>query len=84
MVCVGSVWLSWKFLKEGFIKTLRTVEKGERCVGKLSLLKLSTSMAVGATYLAADAIQCDMPRDYQKNYSVFFNYEPVCKFPKTS
>ncbi|XP_047113104.1 N-acetyl-D-glucosamine kinase isoform X1 [Schistocerca piceifrons] len=78
VVCVGSVWLSWDLLKNGFVSRLQEPPQNEcdQPVCELSLLKLTTSMAVGATYLAADAIGIDMPRDYRQNYTVFYHYKP--------
>ncbi|XP_063237564.1 N-acetyl-D-glucosamine kinase isoform X2 [Bacillus rossius redtenbacheri] len=74
VVCVGSVWLSWEHLKPGFIGHLRSEAARPADVRELSLLRLTTSMAIGAVYLAAKEISFDLPRDYQENYTVFFHY----------
>ncbi|XP_021931116.1 N-acetyl-D-glucosamine kinase isoform X2 [Zootermopsis nevadensis] len=72
VVCVGSVWLSWEYLKPGFIAQLKeTAPK----LQKLSLLRLTTSMATGAVYLAAKDINVDLPRNYTDNYKIFFTYD---------
>lgn len=70
IVCVGSVWLSWKFLKGGFIKILNTTN----IPFEITLVKLTNSMGLGACYMAADSINYDLKRDYSKNYEVFFSY----------
>lgn len=73
IICVGSVWLSWELLKKGFIQELNK----HKIPFELRLLKLkaNVSMAIGAYYMAADAIDFPMPRDYSKNYEIFFNYD---------
>lgn len=70
IVCVGSVWLSFDLLKEGFLKEL---SRHSICY-ELRFKKLKESMAIGACYLAADSIKFDLSRDYSKNYEVFFSY----------
>lgn len=73
IICVGSVWLSWELLKPGFIKELNQ----QKIPFELRLLQLkpNVSMAVGAYLMAADAVDFPMPRDYSKNYEIFFIYE---------
>jgi N-acetylglucosamine kinase len=73
IICVGSVWLSWELLKTGFIKELNQ----SKIPFELRLLQLkpNVSMAIGAYYMAADSVDFPMPRDYSKNYEVFFNYD---------
>lgn len=70
-MCVGSVWLSWDLLKQGFLKELdcSNVKFG------LNLKRLTEKMAFGAVYLAADTIDYDLPRDYTKNYEIFHCYQ---------
>lgn len=70
IVCVGSVWKSWELLKPGFIKELSTALIDIR----ISMATLTQTMALGATYLGADAIDFDLKRDYSKNYEVFYCY----------
>lgn len=73
IICVGSVWLSWELLKPGFIKELNQ----QKIPFELRLLQLkpNVSMAVGAYLMAADAVDFPMPRDYSKNYEIFFSYD---------
>lgn len=72
IICVGSVWQSWGLLKPGFIKQLNQ----NKIPFELNLMQLkpNVSMAVGAYYMAADAVDFPMPRDYSKNYETFFSY----------
>jgi N-acetylglucosamine kinase len=72
IICVGSVWLSWDLLRPGFIKELHEHE----IKFELRLLKLrpDISMAVGSIFMAADSVQFSLPRNYEKNYEIFFSY----------
>lgn len=71
VICVGSVWKSWHLLKNGYSKEFakRTVAHG------INLVHLTEAMALGATYIAADAIEYyHIPRDYTKNFETFHHY----------
>lgn len=70
IVCVGSVWKSWHLLKQGFVKELNTIPIDY----SISMTNLTQTMALGATYLGADAINYDLKRDYGKNCEVFYCY----------
>lgn len=70
VVCVGSVWKSWHLLEPGFSKE---IDATERRFG-LKLLRLTQSMAIGAAYIAADAIKFYLPRNYENNYEIFHRY----------
>lgn len=70
IVCVGSVFLSWDLLKEGFVKELNNIDIP---IG-LSFKRLKQKMAMGAVYIAADSINFNLPRDYSKNYEMFYYY----------
>lgn len=72
MICVGSVWKSWEFLKDGFISKLDGSKEGPQ---ELSLLKLLTGAETGAAYLAAKTIQYSLPKNYGDNYKVFHVYK---------
>lgn len=72
VVCVGSVWKSWDLLKFGFS---REILKSRNKFG-LNLISLTQAMAIGAVYLAADAIDYKLPRDYVHNYDVFQHFTP--------
>jgi len=71
VICVGSVWKSWEFLREGFISRLSSSPSGP---DKVALLKLLTGASKGAAYLAAKAIDYDLPKCYEQNFNVFFEY----------
>lgn len=71
ILCVGSVWLSWHLLKSGFVFYIQNNTNIE----KFSLMKLKTTSAVGAAYMAADKHKFHLPRDYTKNYEVFYTYK---------
>jgi len=75
IICVGSVWKSWELLKPGFTKELDQ----RKIPSELRLLRLKpdVSMAVGAYYMAADSVDFPMPRDYTKNFEIFFKYGGV-------
>lgn len=70
VVCVGSVWKSWHLLEPGFSKEINTTEHRFG----LKMLRLTQSMAIGATYIAADAIKFNLPRNYANNYKIFHRY----------
>lgn len=79
IVCVGSVWLSWELLKNGF-----TTELSQFSIPyELKLMKLTQSMGNGAAYLAADSVKFELPRDYSKNYELFYNYT-ACRNGKSN
>lgn len=70
IVCVGSVWLSWNLLREGFLKELNH----HKISFGLKLVTITKTMAYGAVYLGADGIKFDLPRNYEDNYKVFYHY----------
>lgn len=72
VLCIGSVWISWELLKKGFINELR--EHNIPIEIRLLKLKSEVSPAVGSIYVAADSIEFPLPREYSKNYEIFFSY----------
>lgn len=70
ILCVGSVWLSWHLLKDGFAKWLR--ENSD--IKELTLVRSVAPMAVGAVYMAADRLKLPLQRDYEHNYNVIYSY----------
>ncbi|KAK4876188.1 hypothetical protein RN001_012610 [Aquatica leii] len=70
VLCVGSVWLSWDLLREGFIQWMDE----HTTIKQLSLVRLTTTMAVGAAFMAADRLHIPLPRDYKQNYQEFYRY----------
>lgn len=73
VVCVGSVWQSWNLLESGFTRQLESA----KFKYDLKLLKLTNTMAFGAAYLAADTFDLMLPRDYSKNYEIFYSHRTV-------
>ncbi|KAL6262961.1 hypothetical protein P5V15_005749 [Pogonomyrmex californicus] len=71
VICVGSVWKSWKFMKKGFVNEIHD----KRVVDELSLLRLTTTSALGACYLAAEKIDCPFVKPYDSNVEIFFHYK---------
>ena len=68
---MGSVWNSWEFLKPGFVGELK---KAAPELKRLSLRRLTTSVAIGLVYLAAKEINFDLPGNYSKNHDILFTY----------
>ncbi|CAH1185509.1 unnamed protein product [Phyllotreta striolata] len=71
VTCVGSVWLSWELLKQGFVQEL----DAKSDIRELTLIRLNTEMGTGAVYLASDRLEIPLERDYSKNYAVLYNYK---------
>ncbi|XP_011164703.1 N-acetyl-D-glucosamine kinase isoform X2 [Solenopsis invicta] len=71
VICVGSVWKSWKFMKNGFVNEIHN----RSIVDELSLLHLTTTSALGACYLAAEKINCPFVKPYDSNVENFFHYK---------
>ncbi|XP_067619011.1 N-acetyl-D-glucosamine kinase isoform X2 [Eurosta solidaginis] len=70
VVCVGSVWHSWHLLKEGFELAMDKYD----VPFDIKLVTITKSMAYGACYLAADAINYKLPRNYLDNFDVMYHY----------
>lgn len=83
VVCVGSVWKSWKLMEKGFTQKLKPVPKScipsvcssGPAVEEFSLLRLKTGPETGAAYLAAKIVNYPLPKTYEENYEVFFHYK---------
>ncbi|XP_076240222.1 N-acetylglucosamine kinase isoform X2 [Calliopsis andreniformis] len=71
VICVGSVWKSWKFMQDGFVEEIHN----SRILDELSLLRLTKPAAVGACYLAAEKIDCIFDKPYDKNVEIFYHYK---------
>lgn len=57
--------------------------RNKRLVDELSLLRLTTTSALGACYLAAEKINCSFIKPYDSNVEVFFHYKRDRDYPKT-
>lgn len=71
VICVGSVWKSWKFMKEGFLNEIHN----SLVIDELTLLRLTATSALGACYLAAEKINCPFVKPYDENVETFFHYK---------
>lgn len=80
IICVGSVWLSWDFIKPGFLQVLDE----QKLPFDIEFVRLTTSTALGTIYLAADFIKFNFAREFEKNYNVFFKYEGRTLFGKAA
>jgi len=74
VVCVGSVWKSWSLLKQGFLQGIKD-DAGKPAVPELTMVKLSVSMATGATYLGARAAKKTIPKTFNRNVEQFFHFQ---------
>lgn len=71
VICVGSVWKSWKYLKDAFLDEIHK----SLIVDEFSLLRLTVTSALGACYLAAEKIDCPFVKPYDQNVETFFHYK---------
>lgn len=71
VACVGSVWLSWSLLKEGFVRHI----EDNTDIQKLMLIRVICPSGLGAAYMACDKLGLDVPRSYNKNYEILFRYK---------
>lgn len=76
IICVGSVWLSFPLLQEGFRKGLQKAN----VTFDVNLIRLNKSTAFGACYHAADTKKFDLPRNYTDNFDILvqYSYESEC------
>lgn len=72
MVCVGSVWKSWDALKPGFLEVLDSADN--QSLTEASLIRLKSSVASGATYLAAKTFGFHFTQNQSDTYKVLFHY----------
>ncbi|XP_031825732.2 N-acetylglucosamine kinase isoform X1 [Nomia melanderi] len=71
VICVGSVWKSWEHMKDSFLNEIYDSE----AVDELTLLRLTVSAAVGASYVAAEKINWAFPKSYEKNAEQFYHFK---------
>eukprot|EP00040_Diaphanoeca_grandis_P043809 m.10325 g.10325 ORF g.10325 m.10325 type:complete len:339 (+) comp8251_c0_seq2:35-1051(+) len=64
IVCTGSVWKSWEYIKGGFVAEL---ESAPLCPSSYKLLQLSESAAVGAAFLGAKQEGTHIAIDFDAN-----------------
>ncbi|XP_078485047.1 N-acetyl-D-glucosamine kinase-like [Ciona intestinalis] len=68
VVCVGSVWKNWKYIKESFMETLRSHLQGK--VSSITLVELSGNSAIGSAVIGAKHANIPISVDLSKNYRV--------------
>ncbi|CAL8082445.1 unnamed protein product [Orchesella dallaii] len=71
IVCVGSVWKSWEFMKPGFIRLLE-LDTDTPKLPKFSLLKLTVTSAFGAACFSCK--EFNLPRKYEEIVQVFYSF----------
>ncbi|XP_053976911.1 N-acetyl-D-glucosamine kinase isoform X2 [Hylaeus volcanicus] len=71
VICVGSVWKSWGFMKDAFLEEIHD----SHAMDELTLLRLTASSAIGAGYLAAEKIDWIFTKPYEKNVNVLYHYK---------
>ncbi|XP_015604181.1 N-acetyl-D-glucosamine kinase isoform X2 [Cephus cinctus] len=72
VICVGSVWKSWNFIKTGFTEAIHA----SNIIDELTLHHLTTSSAIGACYLAADHVkEIRLKKNYANNIDSFYHYK---------
>ncbi|XP_015439368.1 PREDICTED: N-acetyl-D-glucosamine kinase isoform X2 [Dufourea novaeangliae] len=70
IICVGSVWKSWEHMKDAFLNEIHD----SNVIDELTLLRLTTSAAVGACYVAAEKIDWAFTKPYKDNVETFYHY----------
>lgn len=77
VICVGSVWKSWEYLKAGFLEGIQPQTDEEKVLKKvcLMILKNEAKASVGASSWAARKSGFEFTLDYSKMSDVFFNHE---------
>lgn len=58
-------------MENGFVNEIHN----RNVVDELSLLRLTTTSALGACYLAAEKIDCPFVKPYDSNVEIFFHYK---------
>lgn len=71
VVCVGSVFKSWKLLETGFIQCMRS-RASETAIREVTLLSLTKDASVGAAALGARSADKTLPLDYSSNAKIFY------------
>ncbi|CAG5086065.1 Oidioi.mRNA.OKI2018_I69.PAR.g11100.t1.cds [Oikopleura dioica] len=67
VICVGSVWKSWGFMKEFFVNVLQKTSK----LKELTLVRPKVTSAYGAARLACREAKLELNMDLEKNYELF-------------
>ncbi|GAB1603878.1 N-acetyl-D-glucosamine kinase-like [Argonauta hians] len=78
IVCVGSMWRNWRFIKEGFVKELQNGQSKSKIISRVSLLQLKVNGAIGAAYIGAKTAGFLLPLDYKSNADVLDTFTLDC------
>ncbi|XP_003747705.1 N-acetyl-D-glucosamine kinase [Galendromus occidentalis] len=68
IVCVGSLFLSWDLMKEGFVETLGSDVPEYTCV------RPTVSAAIGAAYHASSVAGSKIPVNFSENFEILHHY----------
>ena len=76
IICVGTVWKSWIYLKEGFLQGIAPQTDEEKQLKEFTLLRLKpgAKASVGAAAWAAKHAGHTLQLDYSKMSEEFFNH----------
>lgn len=72
IVCIGSVWKSWKYLQPGFLDVLGLYPSQVPRLTRFSLMRLNVSAPFGAACYSAQG--CSIPRKYDEIVQVFYSH----------
>lgn len=72
VVCVGSVFRSWDYLKDGLLSVLAR----RKVKTELQFVRLLVPSAMGAAWLAAKCVNYALPRDDEAMCQIFHHYTP--------
>ena len=72
VVAVGAVFKSWDLMQVGFVQQVSTH------LSSFTILQLTSSLALGAAYMAAKEVNFDLPKNYAQN-SI-----PLCRWTKST
>ncbi|XP_064649337.1 N-acetyl-D-glucosamine kinase-like isoform X1 [Lineus longissimus] len=75
IVCVGNVWKSWDLLIEGFKEGIQPIYQEDVTVQEFSLIRLTTSGAIGAACLGAKAAKKIIDINYRDYHEVFYHHK---------
>ena len=77
ILCVGSVWKSWEFLKEGFVEGLTPQSDDEKVLKEFSLIqyKEDTRASLGAALWGANQIKVSIPFNYDDTVNEFYRHK---------
>ena len=76
VICVGSVWKSWTYLRDGFLRGAKPETDEEKQLKHITLIKLkpNASAAVGTAAWAAQKSNFSIKLNYGDQTEVFFTH----------